>query len=134
MPDYTIKRFDEMDALFNGFFLRARASLEASAFGMQILQMPPDSGQFYPRHDHAESGQEEVYVMLAGSATFEVDGEFTTVGTDVAVRVAATAKRHIAPGPQGAKILVVGGTPGQVYEAPAWAEVGGPAPSVPSAS
>jgi len=62
MADYTIKRFDEMEPILGGFFLRARASLGASSFGMQILQMPPSSGEFYPNHDHADTGAEEVYV------------------------------------------------------------------------
>jgi mannose-6-phosphate isomerase-like protein (cupin superfamily) len=132
MADYTVKRFDEMEALYGGFFLRARASLGATAFGMQILQIPADSGALYPAHDHAESGQEEVYVVLAGAATFEVDGELLTVGSDVAVRVGPKSRRHIAPGPDGAKILVLGATPGEPYAAPAWAELGGPLPTAPT--
>jgi len=62
MPDYTVKRFDEMEPLLGGFFLRARAALGASSFGMQILQMPPGAGDMYPNHDHADEGMEEVYV------------------------------------------------------------------------
>ena len=50
-----------MEPILGGFFLRARASLGASSFGMQILQMPPSSGEFYPNHDHADTGAEEVY-------------------------------------------------------------------------
>jgi hypothetical protein len=30
MADYTVKRFDEMEPIFGGFFLRARASLGAT--------------------------------------------------------------------------------------------------------
>jgi hypothetical protein len=58
MADYTIKRFDEMEPILGGVLRRTRASLGATSFGMQILNMPPDGGDFYPNHDHAESGQE----------------------------------------------------------------------------
>jgi mannose-6-phosphate isomerase-like protein (cupin superfamily) len=133
MSGYTVKRFDEMEPIFNGFFLRARASLEASSFGLQVLQMPPNGGDFYPKHDHAETGQEEVYVVLSGAATFEVDGEQVPAEADTAIRVAPQSKRHIAPGPEGARILVIGGVPGQVYEAPAFSELGGPMPVPPQA-
>jgi hypothetical protein len=67
MADYTVKRFDEMEPVFGGFFLRTRASLGVSSFGMQILNFPPNGGDFYPNHDHGESGQEEVYLVLTGN-------------------------------------------------------------------
>jgi quercetin dioxygenase-like cupin family protein len=128
MADYTIKRFDEMEPLLGGFFRRARASLGATAFGMQVIQMPAGA-DFYPNHDHAHDGQEEVYVVLGGSAEFEIDGERTSVGPDTAVRVAPATKRRIHPGPDGVRILAVGGVPGGVYEPPVFTELGGPEPT-----
>jgi mannose-6-phosphate isomerase-like protein (cupin superfamily) len=130
MADYTIKRFDEMEPMLGGFFLRARASLGASSFGMQIMQMPPGGGEFYPNHDHADSGQEEVYVVLSGEADFEIEGESEHVhaGPDTAVRVGPGTHRKIHPGPEGVRILALGGVPGGVYtSAPYW-ELGGPDP------
>ena len=41
---------------------------------MNVIDMPPDNDP-YPEHDHAEDGQEEVYVTLSGSAELEVEGE-----------------------------------------------------------
>ncbi|HLJ21331.1 MAG TPA: hypothetical protein VKU84_14090, partial [Stellaceae bacterium] len=66
--DFTVKRLDEMEAAFGGGFIRARASLGASAFGMQVLALPPSSGDAYPEHDHLHDGQEEVYLLLSGAA------------------------------------------------------------------
>ena len=69
MADYTIKRVDEMEEIFDGAVARARASLGVSAFGMQLLSLPP-SWDGYPNHNHREdafdgsAGQEEVYVAL----------------------------------------------------------------------
>lgn len=128
MADYTVKRFDEMEPILGGFFLRARASLGASSFGMQILQMPPNSGDFYPNHDHADTGFEEVYVVLSGDADVEIEGERIHLEPETALRVGATTHRKILPGPEGVRILALGGVPGGVYEAPAYTELGGPDP------
>ena len=65
MGDYTAKRVDDMEAVYRGGFKRARAELGVKAFGMQVLDMPALL-EAYPEHDHAESGQEEVYVVLRG--------------------------------------------------------------------
>jgi mannose-6-phosphate isomerase-like protein (cupin superfamily) len=128
MADYTIKRFDEMEPILGGFFLRARASLGASSFGMQILQMPPSSGEFYPNHDHADTGVEEVYVILSGEADFDIEGERLHAGPETAIRVGASTHRKIHPGPEGVRILALGGVPGAAYSPPAFTELGGPEP------
>ena len=128
MADYTIKRFDEMEPMLGGAFRRARASLGASAFGLQVIQMPAGA-DFHPNHDHTHDGQEEVYVVLSGSAEFELDGDRTQVGPETAVRVAPSTKRRIVPGPDGVRILAVGGVPGGVYQSPPFTELGAPDPS-----
>jgi mannose-6-phosphate isomerase-like protein (cupin superfamily) len=129
MADYTAKRFDEMEAILGGFFLRARASLGASSFGMQILQMPPNGGDFYPNHNHEHDGQEEVYVVLSGSAEFDIEGERVAAEPETAIRVAPGTKRHITPGSDGVRILAVGGVPGGAYQPPEFTELGGPEPA-----
>ena len=130
MSDYTVKTFTEMEPILGGFFLRARASLGATSFGMQVLQMAPGSGDFYPNHDHADVGMEEVYVVLSGEADFQIEGEDAPVhaGPETAIRVGAATHRKIVPGPDGVKILALGAIPGRVYEPPAFTELGGPEP------
>lgn len=131
MADYTVKRFDDMEPIFGGFFLRARASLGVSSFGMQILNFPPNGGEFYPNHNHAESGQEEVYLVLDGSADFDIDGESVRAEPETAIRVGSTTKRKIHAGSKGACILALGGVPGAAYSPPAFTELGGPEPVPP---
>jgi hypothetical protein len=132
MPDYTVKRFEEMEPIFGGFMLRTRASLGVSSFGMQIINFPPNSGEFYPNHDHAASGQEEVYFILDGAADFNIDGEHIHLKPNVGLRVGAECKRKISTGAEGAQILAIGGTPGAAYEAPEFTHLGGPDPAPPS--
>ncbi|HEY7933866.1 MAG TPA: hypothetical protein VID48_08580 [Solirubrobacteraceae bacterium] len=132
MADYSVKTFDQMEPILGGFFLRARAALGVSSFGMQILQMPANGGDFYPNHDHTHDSQEEVYVILSGSADFDIEGESVHVEPDTALRIAPATKRKIKAGPQGVKILALGGVPGGSYEAPAFTELGGPDPKAPA--
>jgi mannose-6-phosphate isomerase-like protein (cupin superfamily) len=127
MGDYTVKRIDELEAIYGGSFKRARAELGISSFGMQILDLPPKVTA-YPEHDHGKDGQEEVYIVLRGSAEMEIDGEQVTLDPDTLVRVAAGTKRKVLPGDSGARLLVLGGVPGQAYEAPAVTELGAPDP------
>jgi mannose-6-phosphate isomerase-like protein (cupin superfamily) len=116
MADFTAKRIDDMAATFQGGFKLARAELGVSAWGMQILDLPPNLNEGYPNHDHSETGQEEVFVTLRGSATMTIDGEDVELTPDVLVRVGPAAKRCIRTGPDGARILALGGTPGSAYE------------------
>ena len=63
-----------MQAGYGGGFVKVRAELGVTSFGMQVIQMPPDYAD-YPEHDHADSRQEEVYVVLSGSGSMDIDGE-----------------------------------------------------------
>jgi quercetin dioxygenase-like cupin family protein len=67
-------------------------------------------------HDETESGQEEVYLTLAGGGTLDVDGEAIEMKPGRYVLVPAEAKRRPTAGPDGMSFLVIGGVPGGVYE------------------
>jgi uncharacterized cupin superfamily protein len=126
MSDYTAKRIKDMEAGFGGGFVKVRAELGVSAFGVQVIQMPPDYAD-YPEHDHAESGQEEVFLAINGSGWLEVEGERVALDEETFVRVGAGAKRKIYAGPQGIRLLALGGAPGHPYKAPEVTELTGAA-------
>ncbi len=115
MSDYTAKRIKDMEAGFGGGFVKARAELGVTAFGMQVIQLPPDYSD-YPEHDHAESGQEEVFSVLGGSGWMDVEGERVELDGETLVRVGAETKRKVHAGPQGIRMLVMGGCPGAAYK------------------
>ena len=115
MADYTAKHADDMEAAYEGGFVKVRAELGVSAFGVQIIQLPPEADG-YPEHDHSEDGQEEMYTALGGSGWLDVEGERVDLAPDTFVRVAPGTKRKVFAGTQGLRMLVVGGTPGQPYE------------------
>ncbi len=127
MSDYAVKKIDEMEAVFGGAFKRARAELGVESFGMQIIDMPPNY-ENYPEHDHAEDGQEEVFLALRGGGEIEIDGERFPLDGDHVARVASGTKRKVWPGPDGIRLLVLGGKPGATYEPPEISKLGVPDP------
>jgi hypothetical protein len=129
MADYAVKKIDDMDAALFGSFKRARAELGVESFGMQVIDLPP-SFDGYPSHDHTHDGQEEVFLALKGVGELEVDGERMPLDADHMTRVGPKAKRKVWVGPEGMRLLVLGGIPGAVYSAPAPSEIGGPDPKM----
>lgn len=127
MSNHTVKRIDEMEAVFGGGMKRARAELGVESFGLQIIDLPPGY-ENYPEHDHSHDGQEEVYVVLKGSGELEVDGERFPLDSETLARVAPGAKRKLWPGSDGMRIAALGGIPGKAYEAPDVTKLGEPDP------
>jgi hypothetical protein len=127
MAEYEVKKIDEMEAVYLGAFKRARAELGVSSFGMQIIDLPPDYDG-YPEHDHAGDGQEEVFLAMRGGGEIEIAGERFPLDADHAARVSAGTMRKVWPGPEGIRLLVLGGVPGQAYEAPDISKLGEPDP------
>jgi uncharacterized cupin superfamily protein len=127
MAGHTVKKIDEMEAVFGGGFKRARAELGVESFGMQIIDMPPNY-ENYPEHDHGQDGQEEVYITLRGGGELEIEGERHPLDADHVARVGPGVKRKVWPGDQGIRVLVLGGKPGEIYEAPDVTKLGEPDP------
>jgi mannose-6-phosphate isomerase-like protein (cupin superfamily) len=132
MGDVTHVRIDDLDAIdgfFEGIkFHKAAAGLGVGSFGISIIDLAPGADQ-YPEHDHSpegiggqmfakrpeQLGQEEVYVALRGSGTVEADGESYPLDADHVVRLGPEVKRKVTPGPDGLRLLAIGGTPGEAY-------------------
>ncbi|MFQ5742720.1 MAG: cupin domain-containing protein [Acidobacteriota bacterium] len=114
MADVTVKGFDELEN-YGGNFLYAGKGLGVTAWGMNVERLPPNWTE-YPEHDHSEDGQEEVYVVLQGSATLQANGESWELEPGTLARVGAGQKRKLAPGNEGVTLLAIGGTPGKAYE------------------
>ncbi len=127
MGEYTVKRIDEMEAVYLGAFKRARAELGVESFGLQVIDLPPDF-ENYPEHDHADDGQEEVFLAIKGGGEIEIDGERFPLDPDHMARVASGTKRKVWPGAEGMRMVIVGGVPGSVYEAPEISKLGEPDP------
>ena len=127
MSTYTVKKIDDMEAIYGGAFKRVRAELGVESFGLQIIDLPPNF-EGYPDHDHATDGQEEVYLALRGGGEIEIEGERHPLDEDHVARVGPGVSRKVWPGDEGIRLLIVGGKAGSVYEAPDVSKLGEPDP------
>jgi len=130
---WSVKRLDEMQRAFGGALVRVRAELGVSAFGLQVAELPPDSKDLAPEHDHEHDGQEEVYLLLAGSGEVVLDGTPVPLGLETFVRIGPRVRRRLRSGPDGARVLMIGAIPGRVYSPPPMTELGGPETLAPAA-
>jgi hypothetical protein len=131
MADLTIASIEEMEPIHGGVLRRARATLGVTAWGMQVLTLPAD-WQGYPNHNHdadaQDPNQEEVYVPLEGSALLEAGGETFDLRPGMMARVGPGQLRRIHPGPDGIRLIALGGVPGS-FSPGSWTELGAPPPS-----
>jgi len=81
-----------------------------TAFGLNAFVAREVGQELVGDHDETGSGQEEVYVVLEGSARFWLDGEATDVpaGSVVVLRDPATERRAVSL-EAGTALLAVGG-------------------------
>jgi quercetin dioxygenase-like cupin family protein len=84
-------------------FARAPLGLEQS--GLSYYKMAPD---FRLPFGHRHGEQEEVYVVLSGSARFRVGDETVEMKPLDALRVPGPVARGMEAGPDGAEILAFG--------------------------
>jgi hypothetical protein len=129
MADYKVVKIDDMEAIAFGTFRRARAELDVTSFGLQVLDLPPNLDA-YPEHDHGEDGQEEVYFLLRGGGEIEIEGERIPLDPETAVSIKSGTRRKLWPGPDGMRVIAIGGKPGAVYEKKEFSELGAPDPFV----
>jgi hypothetical protein len=129
MPDVTVKRVEDFEAIFGGGFRRARAGLGVTSFGLAVIDLPPNFERF-PEHDQTHDDQEEVYTPLSGKVTLRVGGEDHELEPGVFARVGATEKRKLITGDEPARVIAMGAIPGKVYEPPEFTEEGTKPPSL----
>lgn len=121
MSEVTIKKITDLD-YYKGDksipgikFHSAAKELGVTAWGMSVQEIEAGC-EGYPEHDHVKDGQEEVYVVLEGSATLRAEGGEHQIETGTLVRVAPGTKRKWVPGRNGVTLLAIGAAPGKAYE------------------
>ena len=116
---YAARAIDELPTLWEGFAKLVGAGLDITAFGVNIMDLPPDYAT--SAHDEADTGQQELYVALRGSGAVAIEGERHPLDARHLVAVDAGTNRVLSSGTDGLRVLCVGGVPGGVYERPDWA-------------
>jgi len=98
-----------------------RLRLGVQAFGINAWTAHEPGATIISEHDELPSGHEELYLVVAGRATFTVGGEEidAPVGGIVFVRDPAVKRGAVAAEP-GTTVLAVGGKPGEAYRPRSW--------------
>jgi mannose-6-phosphate isomerase-like protein (cupin superfamily) len=99
--------------------VEVRRELGIRAFGTNAYRSV-EGGKLIGEHDEAgfrigNSDQEELYVVVEGKATFDVDGEKIEAPAGTAVLVRPESKRSAVAEETGTTVLAIGGTPGEAY-------------------
>jgi mannose-6-phosphate isomerase-like protein (cupin superfamily) len=127
VADYTIKNLKEVEDMAPKFGLApnvearfARKPLETENLGLSYQRLAPNF-RFPYGHKHGE--QEEVYVVISGSARLKLEDEVVELKQWDAVRVAKDTMRNFEVGPEGAEILAFGAGQsglGDAEQTPGW--------------
>ena len=112
------RAIDELPTQWDGFAKLVRTGLGITAFGVQIMDLPPDYTT--GAHDESDTGQQELYVALRGSGAVVAGDAELRLDPEHLVRVDAGIDRVLTSGPEGLRVLCVGGVPGAPYVAPEW--------------
>jgi quercetin dioxygenase-like cupin family protein len=124
MPDgYTIKHRDEFESMEGSgeaTWRLARKALGTSSFGFNLVELAP--GGRIPEHDEAESGQDEVYIVLEGEATLRIDGEDHPAPAGTFASIEPPVSRTILNRSDSPIVaLLIGVDPSGGYEPMSWA-------------
>lgn len=107
-------------------FVRLRRTLDIGAFGAGAVYQAKAGGELVNEHDElgpGADGQEELYVVVQGSATFTVDGEDVDAPHGTVVFVQPGTMRKAVAASDETIVLAVGGRRGKAYRLPPGAEL-----------
>ncbi|MEX2212396.1 MAG: hypothetical protein WD689_11640 [Gaiellaceae bacterium] len=90
---------EELEARF------ARRALAGETLGLSHMKLAPN---FRVPFGHRHTAQEEVYVLVAGSARIKLDDEIVELVPWDAVRIGKGTMRNVEAGPDGAEYLAFG--------------------------
>jgi uncharacterized cupin superfamily protein len=112
MANYTVKNLKDVENMAEKFGMSdglearfAARSLDLSNLGLSYQRLEPS---FRVPFGHKHGEQEEVYVILSGSARLKVENEIVELKQWDAIRVPGEATRNFEGGPDGAELLAIG--------------------------
>lgn len=127
MAEYTVLKVTDVDDQGPNFGLEGkmearfmRVDLGCEHCGVTYLKLAPG---FRVPFGHTHKVQEEVYVLVSGSARIKVDDDVHELEPWTAVRLSNDAMRALEGGPEGAELILVGAPhtgPGDAITEPDW--------------
>jgi tetratricopeptide (TPR) repeat protein len=121
MSGYTVTQLDEIDEISDGRcpWRPVRKHLGIMSFGINAWTARNAGDRIINEHDEADE-HEELYIVLRGHATFELDGERADAPAGTLVFAHPGIKRTAFAEEPGTTVIAMGGTPGQVFEPSGW--------------
>jgi tetratricopeptide (TPR) repeat protein len=124
MSDYAMARIDEIDEIDDGRcpMRPVRHHFGIMSFGVNAWTARNAGDRIINEHDEAAAGdeQEELYLVQAGRARFELNGESLDAPAGTMVFVRPAVKRTAFAEEPETTIVALGGVPGKAYEPGGW--------------
>ena len=127
MAGYTIRNLKEIEDQAPKFglapnleFRVAGKPLEAEQSAISYLRVAPN---YRLTFGHKHKQQEEIYVLVGGSARVKLDDAVLELRPLDAVRIAKETVRNVEAGPEGAELILFGAPktgPGDAEVEPEW--------------
>jgi uncharacterized cupin superfamily protein len=127
MADYTVVNLREVEDQAPNFGLAphiemrmARVALGLQNSGISYQRLAPN---FRLPFGHKHKNQEEVYVLVGGSARIKLEDDVVDLKPFDAVRVSKDTMRGFEAGPEGAELIAIGAPntgPGDGDTVPGW--------------
>jgi quercetin dioxygenase-like cupin family protein len=114
---YSVTRFDAIDEIDDGGvpYRPVRHHFGIASFGVSSFTGRKTGDRIINEHSE-EDDQEELYLVLQGRATFELDGVRADAPAGTLVFAEPGVMRTAFAEEDGTTVVVVGGKPGKVYE------------------
>src|SRR6266487_4326461 len=107
---YSVTHLDDIEGAGPAGSVRfVRRMLGVQAFGINWFEIAPNSEGH--EHDEAETGQEEVNVIIRGSGVYRIDGEEVPVASGTFLRFDPGTTRQPVAGAAGLTMTAVGRRP-----------------------
>jgi quercetin dioxygenase-like cupin family protein len=128
MSRYAVAKLDEIDEITDGRepWRPVRQHFGIRSFGVNTWTGKEAGDRIINEHDEADQ-DEELYLVQAGRARFELDGESVDAPAGTFVYAEPGVKRTAYAEEPGTTLLAIGAQPGVVFEPSGWelwAEVG----------
>lgn len=112
MARYTVKKLTEIEDQAPKFglapnleFRVAGEPLDAEQSAISYLRVAPN---YRLAFGHKHKQQEEIYVLVNGSARLKLDDDVLELGPWDTVRIAKETVRNVEAGPEGAELILFG--------------------------
>jgi hypothetical protein len=103
-----------------GAWRPVRHHLGISAFGVNAYSASASGAAVVGRHDEADTAHEELYLVLAGRATFRLDGELVDAPAGTLIRVAPGVTREAMAAVPDTTVIGFGAPLGRAFAPSEW--------------